>query len=213
MFPRVKICGITNLEDAMAAVEAGADALGFNFAEEAKKRNRYIDPDYADQLGQVLPPFVSKVAVTVNEDVNSLIGYIGAFDFVQLSGEEPAQTAADVQNTIGPVVIKTFRTGPDFSIKKMWDFPAMAYLLDASVPGSHGGTGVTCDWETAHQAVATGMPIILAGGLTPENVAEAVRTVRPYAVDVAGGVESEPGKKDHEKLRAFVRNAKRALLG
>lgn len=213
MFPRIKVCGITTLEDAMAAVEAGADALGFNFAEEAKRRNRYIDIDDAREIMEVLPPFISKVAVTVNEDDDSLIGYIGAFDFVQMSGDEPAQTAGDMQDTVGPVVIKTFRTGPDFDLDAMISYPAAAYLLDASVPGSHGGTGMICDWATATHAVATGRPIILAGGLTPDNVAEAVRTVRPYAVDVAGGVESEPGKKDHEKLRTFVRNAKCALLG
>jgi phosphoribosylanthranilate isomerase len=204
---------VTNIEDAVAAFEAGADALGFNFAEEAKKRNRYIDLEEARVIMDTLPPFVTKVAVTVDESYDLLIGFMGAFDFVQLSGDEPAEVADDVQDTLGPVVIKTFRTGADFTLDEMLAYPAAAYLLDASVPGSHGGTGVTCDWETAKQAVATGRPIILAGGLTPDNVAEAVRTVRPYAVDVAGGVESEPGKKDHDKLRAFIRNAKCALLG
>ena len=100
---------------------------------------------------------------------------------------------------------------PEFDIEAMSAYPAGAYLLDAYVPGARGGTGQTCDWDLARAARDTGAPLILAGGLTPDNVADAVRQVEPYAVDTAGGVESAPGKKDHDKLRAFIRNAKGAL--
>lgn len=104
--------------------------------------------------------------------------------------------------------IKVFHAGPDFRPEDMLEYQTKAYLLDADVPGAHGGTGATCDWEVARRAVGLGRPIILGGGLTPENVAEAVARVRPYAVDTSGGVESAPGKKDHERIRRFIQNAK-----
>lgn len=201
---KVKICGITNLEDALAACDAGADALGFVFAREAKDRNRYISPRAAQEICHALPPFVAKVAVCVNEPVDQIMQYLHFVDFVQLCGEE---TPLDCQ-FVARRAIKVFRAGPDFKPEDMLAYPTKAYLLDAATPGVHGGTGVPCDWELARRAVALGRPIILAGGLTPENVAEAVAKVRPYAVDVSGGVESAPGKKDHERVRLFIQNAK-----
>jgi len=204
---RVKICGITSIEDALAACEAGADLLGFNFAPEAKKRNRYIDPDDAQRIIEQLPPFVWSVAVTVNEPVERAREYLEFLDYVQLHGEETPDLCA----ALGRGVVKAFRLDPGFDVESILEYRAEAYLLDAFVPGSRGGTGATCDWERACAAVALGAPIMLAGGLTPENVAEAVRRVRPYAVDTAGGVEAGPGKKDHAKLRRFVHNAKSAL--
>ncbi len=204
---RVKICGITNGEDAAAVCEAGADAIGFNFAEEAKKKSRYIEPSEARAIAGDLPPFVAAVAVTVNATIEEIEGYLEFCDWVQLHGEESPETCA----AIAPHGIKVFRVGGDFNANDMTKFDARAYLLDAAVAGARGGTGKTCDWKAAQQAVALNKPIILAGGLTPENVAEAITTVRPYAVDTAGGVESAPGKKDHGRIRDFVQNAKQCL--
>lgn len=204
---KVKICGITNLDDALAACDAGADLLGFNFAEEARRKNRYIAPEEAREIVGQLPPFVMTVAVTVNDSVENAREYLSFLDYVQLHGDEsPAHCAA-----VGRRAVKAFRAGGNFAPESVVPYAAAAYLLDACVPGAVGGTGVTCDWELAARVVALGRPVMLAGGLTPENVAEAVRRVRPYAVDTAGGVESAPGKKDHGKLREFVRQAKHAL--
>jgi len=201
---RVKICGITNIEDALAACEAGADALGFVFAPEAKARNRYVSPEQAREIVRQLPPFVSTVAVCVNDPPARLREYLGFVDYVQLCGEESIEDCA----AVGDRVIKAFRADADFDPAGMAAYPAAAYLLDASFQGAHGGTGVTCDWDVARRAVALGDPIVLAGGLTPENVAEAVRAVRPYAVDTSGGVQSAPGKKDHDRIRRFFENAR-----
>ena len=201
---RVKICGITNGHDAFAACEAGADAIGFVFANEAKARNRYIDPDAARRIAEALPPFVCRVAVCVNEPLNRLKEYLEFVDYVQLCGEEAPADCAPLAGR----VIKAFHVGTGFDVHAMPAYPAAAYLLDACVPGARGGTGAACNWDLASQAVALDRPINLAGGLTPENVAEAVRRVQPYAVDVSGGVESAPGKKDHEKIRRFILHAK-----
>ena len=203
---RVKICGITNIEDALAACDAGADALGFVFAEEAKARNRYIELDDAIAIIRELPPFVTTVAVCVNESIERLANILTYFDCVQFHGEEQP---ADIP--LPHVAIKAFRTGPEFTLSSLYAYQARAFLLDAWVPDHRGGSGDTSDWEVAKEAVATGKPIILAGGLTPENVAEAVRAVRPYGVDTSGGVERSPGKKDHDRVRAFIDNAKASL--
>ena len=203
---KVKICGITNIEDARAACDAGADALGFVMAPEAKARGRYIDFEDAADIIERIPPFVTTVAVCVNERLERLAQLLTVFDCIQFHGEE---TPEDIP--AGHVAIKAFRTGPDFRLGDMLAYRVRAYLLDAYVPDRRGGTGSLGDWDTACQAVATGKPIILAGGLTPENVTEAVRIVQPYAVDVSGGVEREPGKKDHDRIRAFIDNAKTSL--
>jgi len=204
---RVKICGITNLGDALAAVAAGADALGFNFAEEARTKRRYIEPHHAHAIVQDLPPFVTTVAVTVNASAEELKGYLEYMDRVQLHGEESTALAAQ----FGPRAVKAVRVNAEFDPKSLMNYPVGAVLLDASVPGERGGTGQVADWERAKAAVGLGIPIVLAGGLTPDNVAEAIDVVRPYGVDVAGGVEREPGKKDHERLRRFIDQAKLSL--
>ena len=204
----VKICGITNPEDALAACEAGADALGFVFAPEAKKRGRYIGLEAAARIVEVLPPYVVTVGVCVNDSAERLREYLTVVDRVQLCGEEsPALCEAIAPQS----VMKVFHVGKGFDTALLEAFPAGAVLLDASVPGEHGGTGVACDWDAARAIVDTGRRVVLAGGLTPGNVGEAVRQVRPYGVDVSGGVESAPGKKDHDKLRSFIHNAKSAL--
>ena len=203
----VKICGVTNRDDALFAAEAGADAIGFNFAEEAKPKRRYIDPDAARRIGEELPPGILKVAVTVNASAAQLRGYLGYMDRVQLHGEETPEFAAE----FGDRAIKALHTGPDFTPERVLEYPVGLILLDAYVPGARGGTGAHADWDAARAAVELGKPILLAGGLTPDNVAEAVRIVRPYGVDVSGGVEKEPGKKDHERVRRFIREAKLSL--
>jgi phosphoribosylanthranilate isomerase len=201
---KVKICGITNLDDALAACDAGADALGFVFAAEAAKRNRYIAPETARTIIAALPPFVTTVAVTVNETLEHLREYLEFVDLVQLHGEEDEALC----RALGARAIQVFRPGPGFALDAIDACPARACLLDAAAPGERGGSGERGDWELARRAVDTGKPIVLAGGLHPENVAEAVRAVRPYAVDVSSGVEAAPGKKDHERVRSFIRNAK-----
>ena len=205
---KVKICGITNLEDALAACDAGADALGFVLAPEAKKRNRYIELEAALKIIEQLPPLVTTIAVVVNESVEQLARILSVVDIVQFHGEE-----APHDIVMPHKAIKAFRAGAGLSVNVMEAYPCRAWLLDAYVPGDRGGSGQTCDWDFAQVAVATGKPVILAGGLTPENVAEAVRTVRPFAVDVSGGVEAAPGKKDHERVRNFIHAAKTSLAG
>jgi len=206
---RVKICGITSLADALAACEAGADALGFNFAPEARARNRYIDPEQARDIIRELPPFITTVGITVNAAEADLKRYLEFVDLLQLHGEETPEQCEPFADR----VIKVFWAGPQFQAESMLRYPVKAYLLDARVPGAHGGTGHTCDWEAAATAVSLGKAIVLAGGLRPDNVAEAIRRVRPYAVDTASGVESAPGKKDHERIRSFVQNAKQCVPG
>jgi phosphoribosylanthranilate isomerase len=204
---RIKICGITSVEDALAAVEAGADALGFNFAEEAKKRNRYIAPDEAKEIIRALPDGVHSVAVTVDESPETLENYLEFVDYVQLHGEESPAFC----EKYGDRAIKAFRTVSGFDSATVDAYNVGAYLVDAGVSGSRGGTGETCDWSAAREVVGRGRPVILAGGLTPENLEEAIRSVSPHGVDTAGGVESAPGKKDHERIRRFVRAARAAL--
>jgi phosphoribosylanthranilate isomerase len=204
---KVKICGITNLEDARAALDSGADALGFVFAEEAKKRGRYIAPDDAFEIIAQLPPFVSTVAVVVNARLDQLAQWLSYVDLIQFHGEEEPENIP-----LNQVSIKAFRATPELSIEHLQRYETRAWLIDAHVPGERGGTGAVADWDFAKRAVDAGRPVILAGGLTPENVADAVRAVRPYAVDVSGGVEAAPGKKDHERIRQFIHHVREASL-
>ena len=199
---RIKICGITNPEDALAAVKAGADALGFVFYGESP---RYISPENAGPIIATLPPFVTAVGLFVNEEparINKITEQCG-IDLVQLHGEESPEEC----NRINRRVIKAFRVKDFDSLDRMPDYKVSACLLDAWSPAAHGGTGRTFNWEIAAHA-ALSHRIILAGGLTPDNVASAIRAVRPYAVDVSSGVETAPGKKDHEKLTQFIQIAR-----
>jgi len=204
----VKICGITNKDDAHAAIDAGAHALGFVFAEEGKRKNRFITPEDAQDIIESLPPFITTVAVVVNAGLGDLARYLSVVDLIQYHGDE---NPADIP--LNHAAIKSFHGGPGFTVGDMRVFPCRAWLLDASLPGERGGTGALGDWELAREAVALQeRPVILAGGLRPENVAEAVRTVRPYGVDVSSGVESAPGKKDHERIRHFIENVRSVSL-
>lgn len=201
---RIKICGITNLEDALAAVEAGADALGFVFFERSP---RNITSEQAAGIIRCLPPFVQTVGLFVNEDlavVNATADRCG-LDVVQLHGEETPEFCAGVKRR----VIKAFRVIDFSSLDQIKNYVVAACLLDAWCPTAHGGTGKTFNWEIAAAASADKC-IILAGGLTPENVAEAVKAVGPHAVDVSSGVESTPGRKDLQKLQQFIESVRKA---
>jgi phosphoribosylanthranilate isomerase len=199
---KVKICGITTVEDGLMAVEAGADALGFVFYDRSP---RNIDPERAAEIIRVLPPFVQVVGLFVHarlEFVNAMADRC-RLDIVQLHGDEPQEFCARVNRR----VIKAFRVKDITSLDPMKDYRVAGYLLDAYSPKAFGGTGITFNWETAEIAKKFG-PIILAGGLCPDNVAEAVGQVAPYGVDVSSGVESSPGRKDPAKVREFIKRAK-----
>jgi phosphoribosylanthranilate isomerase len=205
----VKICGITNAPDARAACEAGANFLGFNFYEGSP---RHIAPADASKIRSQLPKNVEAVGIFVNAKPAAIASLTTSLrlDAAQLHGDETPSTVAEVARTIR--VFKAFRVGPDFSLATLDAYPdAFAFLLDASHVGQYGGTGRTTDWALAHRA-ALSSRIILAGGLKVENVAAAIRLVRPFAVDVASGVESKPGKKDHGRLRDFIQEVRRAEL-
>ena len=204
---RVKICGVTNLEDALRAAELGADAVGLNFYSESP---RCISPYTAGEIARQLPPFVSSVGVFVNWEAAPVIALAAALGLsaVQLHGDESPKLAAEIAKKIS--VIKAFRVGTGTALPPLSKYKsASGFLLDAAAAGKFGGTGQQTDWDRA-RAAAKSYRIILAGGLTPGNVAEAIRVVRPYAVDVASGVESRPGKKDPGKLRAFFAEVSRA---
>jgi len=203
---KVKICGITSVDVALASCEAGADALGFNFVSEARTRGRYVSPEVAREIIAQLPPFAMKVAVMADPTPDEIAEVLTFVDYVQLHGNEPP----GLYSPFASRVIKVFRVAADFDAQTVLQYPAAAYLVDARVPGSLGGTGAVCDWDAARRIVSLGKWVILAGGLTCENVAEAVRAVRPYAVDVASGVESAPGQKDLEKIKRFIQIAKTA---
>jgi phosphoribosylanthranilate isomerase len=203
---RVKMCGITNLADALSAVEAGADALGFVFCESSP---RCLTVQAAAKIIAALPPFVAKVGLFVDASEAAIREAVehGGIDVLQLHGDEPCEFCHRFQSP----VIKAFRVRDASSLTGLPHYNVAAWLLDSYVPGKPGGTGERFNWELACHAAQLGRPIILAGGLTPANVADAVRQVRPYAVDVSSGVESAPGKKDSEKVKAFIQAAKSAL--
>ncbi|MCI0747230.1 MAG: phosphoribosylanthranilate isomerase [Verrucomicrobia subdivision 3 bacterium] len=199
----VKICGITNLPDALAAVEAGADALGFMCYERSK---RFVATDLVASIARELPPFVFRVGVFVNapeEAVRRAVEECG-INALQFHGEETPEFCA----RFSLPVIKAFQLSDHKSLAPLERFQTNAWLLDAAAPGQRGGTGQSFDWSLAIEARRFGRPIILAGGLTPDNVAEAVRRVLPYGVDVSSGVELSPGRKDHTKIASFVNAAR-----
>jgi len=199
---KIKICGITNLEDALIACKLGADVLGFIFS---PKSQRQIAPDRAEQIISKIPPFIKSVGVFVNqstEDIKKLQKRCG-FDVIQLHGNESPTFC----NSFKQKVIKAIHIEDKSDLFKMTEYKVSAFVLDTKVKGMFGGTGKTFDWQLAIEAKKLG-PVILSGGLTPENVAEAIGKVEPYAVDVATGVEVQPGIKDPDKLQAFIESAK-----
>jgi phosphoribosylanthranilate isomerase len=196
---RIKICGLTRLEDAQRAADLGAAALGFNFYPPSP---RYIEPAAARAIIRRLPPFVAAVGVFANEtDSGHVISRAREAGATTVQVHGPRFPALDELFAVFTLVVAVaVREG--FKPEELSKIKPSAYLLDAFDPDRLGGTGRTFDWKAAREAKQYG-PIILAGGLTPENVARAVRGVRPFAVDVASGVESAPGIKDAAKLRAF----------
>ena len=202
MIVKVKICGITSVGDALAAVDAGADALGFMFYAPSP---RNVSFSVAAEIIRQLPPFVAKVGVFVNpaeDDVRRAIAECG-LDTLQFHGEETPEFC----RRFGLKTMKAFRVRDAESLKQTEAYPSEAWLLDSYVAGQLGGTGARFNWDLATDA-ARHHTVLLAGGLTPENAAEAVRKVRPYGLDVSSGVESAPGKKDAAKVRAFIAAAK-----
>ena len=203
---RVKICGITNLEDAQEAIRLGADALGFNFY---KRSSRYIEPAKAKPIIEALPPLISLVGIFVDEfspeRIRSIAHAIG-LGTIQLHGSESPEYVKKISEVR---IIKAFRVGENFDLTQLAAFRVGAYLLDAYDATQLGGTGKTFNWGVAVQAKQHGR-VILAGGLSSENVAEAILQVRPYAVDVCSAIESEPGKKDFQKMEALFREVHRA---
>lgn len=204
MRTRVKICGITNAKDAAAAVESGADALGFIFY---GKSPRFIEPEKAAGIINELPPFVTAVGVFVDETLDGVRKAVleSGVTCVQLHGAETPEFC----DSVGGSVIKAFRIKGIEDIEAIKKYRAGAYLLDAFKTGVPGGTGKTFDWEIALEAKKLGR-IILSGGLNPGNVLDAVRHVNPYAVDVSTGVEKSPGIKDPGLVRNFIEELKKA---
>ena len=199
MSVKVKICGITSVADGLAAAGAGADMIGLMFYE---KSPRHISLAQAAEIARALPPFVLKVGVFVNPDealVTRAIAECG-LNLLQFHGDE----TSDFCTQFGVMSVKALRVRDAASISALENFQTDAFLLDAHSKAGLGGTGEKFNWDLAVAAQKFGKPIFLAGGLTPENVADAVKQVRPFAVDVSSGVESAPGKKDAAKVRAFI---------
>jgi len=204
---KIKICGIKTLKDAFAAIDAGADYLGFNFY---SKSIRFIEKETCAGVISVLKkehPQIKLVGVFVNSSVEEIenILKICHLNLAQLHGDETPETFAQ----LAPRVFKAFRGIPsDITGYERIDAPV--FLVDAAVKGVYGGSGVTADWSAAAE-LAKKYPLLLAGGLTPENVADAVRQVKPWGVDTASGVESAPGEKDAGKMSAFVKSVNQTI--
>lgn len=203
MSVRVKICGITNAADAQVAVEAGADLLGFNFYE---KSLRFIPIKAAAEISGALPPYALRVGVFVNpaeELVRRAIRECG-LGLLQFHGDESPKFCSQ----FGLMSMKAFRVRDAASLKALREYQTDVWLLDAYASDTFGGTGEKFNWQLAVEAQKLGKPVFLAGGLTPDNVAQAIQQVQPFGVDVSSGVESSPGRKDAAKLRAFIKAAK-----
>ena len=199
---RVKVCGITNSEDALRAVELGADALGFIFY---KGSRRYIDPRDASEIISVLPPFVSAVGVFVNQGIDEIneAAEMSGIDTVQLHGDESPEFCA----VLPYKVIKAVRVKDGVDIDEVELYPVRAILFDKHSDELYGGTGSSFDWGVLN-GIKISKKVILSGGLTPDNVSRAIKLVRPYGVDVSTGVEDSPGRKNHIKMRKFIEAVK-----
>lgn len=202
---KVKICGITNLEDALLSTKFGADALGFNFYE---KSPRYIAPERAREIIEQLPESVLKVGVFVNEDLEKIAATaaIAKLNALQLHGEETPEFARELKTKTGLEIIKALRVSPEFKPEDVLQYETDAILLDAYNPKEHGGTGETFDWEIAKRVQEIFPKMYLAGGLSQDNIADAILRVKPFAVDACSCLESEKGKKDKPILINFICN-------
>lgn len=202
----IKICGITRAADALCAAACGASAVGFNFFSGSP---RYITPHAAADICRALPPGILKVGLFVNatRDDIACCDEVCHFDLIQLHGDEAPEECL----AWGARAVRAVRLRSEADLAALDALRGVRMIIcDAAVPGAYGGTGQRANWELARRAVASGIPIVLAGGLSPGNVAAAVRAVRPFGVDVAGGVESAPGIKDPDKIAAFIRAAREA---
>ena len=204
---KVKICGITEKVDALSAVNLGADALGFIFTPSP----RQIPMEKARRIIKTIPPFVKTVGVFVNEEAAAIREHINycALDLVQLHGDESPEFCRELM----PYTIKAFRIKDDSSLPDCANYQARvrALLLDTYAKDKVGGTGKTFDWQLAVKIKETGLPVILSGGLGPSNIEEAIRVVRPYAVDVNSGVEERPGKKSYGLMRQLMDKIRKAV--
>jgi len=204
---KVKICGITNLKDARQALESGASFIGFNFY---KRSPRYITPSAARRIRQRLPKKIKSVGVFVNESEERMLAVARrtGLDYLQLHGEESPEAVARLKRTLP--VIKAIRVRDSFSTRQLVPYKhATAFLLDGFDRRRHGGSGKTFRWDIARRAKGAGR-IFLAGGLTPDNIGAAIRSAKPYAVDVCSGVEAKPGKKDPVLVKDFIRAVREA---
>jgi len=205
MKTQVKICGVTNVADALAAAEAGADMIGLNLYE---KSPRFLTLATAAEISRALPPLVQRVGVFVEPAEDLVLRAIRecGLNLLQFHGDETSEFCTQ----FGLMTLKAIRVRDEKSLEKLADYHTDAFLLDAYSPAGLGGTGEKFNWELAVAGKKFDKPIFLAGGLTPENIAAAVKQVRPFAVDVSSGVESAPGKKDAAKVRAFIQSVRNA---
>ena len=198
----IKICGITNLPDAVAAIEAGADALGFNFYPPS---SRYIEPASARKIIEELPASIMTFGVFVNEDspdkVKS-VASLGHVEALQLHGDESPEYCRSLSDWY---VVKALAVDEQFEVQKSLAYPVNAIMLDAKHKSLRGGTGKVIDWSIAKRVNDLGVRVFLAGGLSATNVEDAIMTANPFAVDACSGLEEVPGKKDQERMRAFVK--------
>lgn len=199
---KVKVCGICNIDDALAAVDAGADYLGFIVFPGSP---RYISPNAIKPIAARLPKHITTVAVTVNPDTGAVHQLLDECDIVQLHGDETPEFVArfDVAR-----IWKAIHLDSAVKLKLMAQYPVSAFVVDSMVKGLRGGTGVCCDWELAAQAAAK-YRVILAGGINADNAVEAARAVNPYGLDIASGVELRPGVKDHDKIKQLFDNLRK----
>jgi phosphoribosylanthranilate isomerase len=203
MSTKVKICGITNPADAQVAVEAGADAIGFIFYE---KSPRFVTFQKAAEISKQIQPYIMRVGVFVNPQEDMVLRAIGecGLTMLQFHGDESPEFCTQ----FGLMNMKAFRVHGQETLAQIPKYNTDAYLLDAYSSTTLGGTGEKFNWDLAVEAQKFGKPIFLAGGLTPDNVADAIHKVHPFGVDVSSGVESAPGKKDHAKVKAFIAAAR-----
>ena len=205
---RIKICGITNLDDGLEAIAAGVDALGFVFVPNTP---RYITPSQAKLVIKQLPPFITNVGLFVDSEIDEIEDIVNhcKLDAVQLHGNESPEMCSQI--SLQTKVIKSFHVKKELQVlrNEIENYRVDAYLLDTFIKGKAGGTGQTFDWRIAE---GLSQRIILAGGLTPNNIGTAIAQLQPYGVDVSSGVEKSPGKKDTNKIHSFVRQVRKANL-